>query len=319
MDFWQEIIEPDTVPTVEPVKSQYNTAWLVGSTIVQEFHVMIQEGLEYSYLTNGLVDMQLWVPHDDLSTLYYDLGDPILGRPPLSTSHHHPQRGLLSPPAVECPHERPLAACHHPTSTSKRILWILSADDLVKKLKAQLDQDLDHNCTPIGPCGSYGAPFKITCATFGYTVVGKGTTSRLWTEVSREAEVYRVLQCVQGSAAPVFLGAINLAQIYFLHSAGKIRHMLLKGWGGESMSHITLDKTIHRAISRLMKEIRSLGISHQDLCLENILWNAELKQALIIDFHQYKLDRQPMHKRPGPLKRLRRGPEECESKRLRVV
>jgi hypothetical protein len=31
------------------------------------------------------------------------------------------------------------------------------------------------------------------------------------------------------------------------------------------------------------------------------------------------LDRQLLHKRPGALKRLRCGPEECESKRLRVV
>ncbi|KAB8240068.1 hypothetical protein BDV35DRAFT_398977 [Aspergillus flavus] len=56
---------------------------------------------------------------------------------------------------------------------------LISAADLVKKLKVQLDQDLDHNCTPMGPCGSCGssgAPFKITCSTFGYTVVGKGTT-----------------------------------------------------------------------------------------------------------------------------------------------
>ncbi|KAJ6157285.1 hypothetical protein N7497_006170 [Penicillium chrysogenum] len=65
----------------------------------------------------------------------------------------------------------------------------IGAADLVKRLKMQLDQDLDHNCTPIGPCGSSGAPFKITCAIFGYTVVGKGTTSKLWGEVSREAEV----------------------------------------------------------------------------------------------------------------------------------
>ncbi|GMG12960.1 unnamed protein product [Aspergillus oryzae] len=56
---------------------------------------------------------------------------------------------------------------------------LISAADLVKKLKVQLDQDLDYNCTPMGPCGSCGssgAPFKITCSTFGYTVVGKGTT-----------------------------------------------------------------------------------------------------------------------------------------------
>ncbi|KAL2859804.1 uncharacterized protein BJX67DRAFT_33340 [Aspergillus lucknowensis] len=37
---------------------------------------MIQEGLEYSYLTNGLMDVQLWVPYDDPTTLYYHLGDP---------------------------------------------------------------------------------------------------------------------------------------------------------------------------------------------------------------------------------------------------
>jgi hypothetical protein len=37
---------------------------------------MIQEGLEYSYLTNGLIDVQLWMPYDDPRTLYYNLGDP---------------------------------------------------------------------------------------------------------------------------------------------------------------------------------------------------------------------------------------------------
>ena len=39
---------------------------------------MIQEGLEYSYLTTGLGHVQLWVPFDDPSTLYYDLCEPNL-------------------------------------------------------------------------------------------------------------------------------------------------------------------------------------------------------------------------------------------------
>ena len=91
------------------------------------------------------------------------------------------------------------------------------------------------------------------------------------------------------------------------------------GWGGESMSHITLDKTIQCAISRSVKEIRSLGVLHQDLRLENILWNAELKRALIIDFHRCTLDHRPMRKWPGSLKRQRCDPEERESKRLRVL
>lgn len=95
--------------------------------------------------------------------------------------------------------------------------------------------------------------------------------------------------------------------------------MLLMGWGGESVGHNTLDKAIQRAIYRSVKEIRSFGVVHQDLCPENILWNAELKRALIIDFHLCTLDCRPLHKRPGALKRLRCGPEERHSKRVRVL
>ncbi|KAF4222110.1 hypothetical protein CNMCM5878_006705 [Aspergillus fumigatiaffinis] len=379
------LVQPDRVPTEEPEKSRYNAAWLVGSAIVQEFHVMIQEGLEYSYLTNGLIDVQLWMPYDDPRTLYYNLGDPgIYGmagvtgpawrnaaKDELPKWHSILDSDRSQIVVVDLPLDNASSDFASPEQTTSKYLTSsspvtsgpriaketkvgnlapmmlpfahkgafsgyskaarltltedrhpISAADLVKKLKAQLDQDLDHNCTPMGPCGSCGssgAPFKITCSTFGYTVVGKGTTSKRWREVSRDAEVYGVLQRAQGSAVPVFPGAINLAQTYFLHGAGRIRHMLLMGWGGGSVGHTTLNKTIQRAISRSVKEIRCFGIFHHDLRPENILWNAELQRALIIDFHLCSLDPQLLHKRPGALKRLQCGPEECESKRLRVV
>ncbi|KAL4779080.1 hypothetical protein BJX76DRAFT_341832 [Aspergillus varians] len=178
----------------------------------------------------------------------------------------------------------------------------IDAEQLVQMLKQQLDLDLDHNCTPFGVCGSYGAPFKITCARYGYTVVGKGTTSRLWKVVSREEEVYRVLQKAQGSAVPVFLGTVDLNMIYFLHGAGEIRHMLLMGWGGESLGK-TEEDSIRHEISRSRRQIRMLGVIHQDLRRENMLWNHELGRVLIIDFHRSQVDRRPMEKRVGSMKR----------------
>ena len=62
MDFWDEVVRPDSIPTEELEKLGYNSAWLTGSAVVQEYHVMIQEGLEYSYLTNGFAYVLLRVP-----------------------------------------------------------------------------------------------------------------------------------------------------------------------------------------------------------------------------------------------------------------
>ncbi|KAI9373859.1 hypothetical protein BJX61DRAFT_532819 [Aspergillus egyptiacus] len=134
----------------------------------------------------------------------------------------------------------------------------ISAEHLVGLLKQQLDEDLDHYCTPFGNCGVYGAPFM-------------GTTSRLWKEVSREADIYHILRKTQASAVPLFLGTINLAKIYFLHGAGEIRHMLLMAWGGESITKLEQQPALHREISKSTNETRVLGVRHQDLRPDNIL------------------------------------------------
>ncbi|KAJ5641197.1 hypothetical protein N7490_005197 [Penicillium lividum] len=109
----------------------------------------------------------------------------------------------------------------------------ITSDNLMFSLKKQLDENIDR-CTPIGKCGAYGAPFKLHCSQYGYTVIGKGTTSDLWKQVSREAQIYQILRKAQGSAVPVFLGMIDLEKIYFLHGAGPIRHMLVMGWGANA-------------------------------------------------------------------------------------
>lgn len=107
----------------------------------------------------------------------------------------------------------------------------ITTPGLMSLLKEKMDESIDR-CIPFGSCGSYGAPFKLTCAVYGYTVVGKGTTSGLWRKVvSREAEIYHILRKAQVSAVPVFLGMIDLAKIYF--SMELVRFAMCWLWAGQ--------------------------------------------------------------------------------------
>lgn len=72
MDFWEQVVKAHSVPNTEDEKAER----VVGSVIAQEYHVMIQEGLEYSYVTNGLALILLRVPYEDPGTLYYHLCEP---------------------------------------------------------------------------------------------------------------------------------------------------------------------------------------------------------------------------------------------------
>lgn len=160
-----------------------------------------------------------------------------------------------------------------------------TAQGVVNLLRQDIDESFD-GVQPLGVCGASGAPFKLTSTRYGYTVIGKGTTCYLWPQLEREADVYRMLSGVQGSAVPVFLGRFNMQKTFHLHGAGKIRHMLVMGWGGEMIDRVDMDwKTEREVTARSEKEIRCQGVLHRDLASRNILWNEELDRAMIIDFH----------------------------------
>lgn len=76
MNLYKYIVRSNKIPTDKEAKSRYDAERLVCSAIVQEYHVMIQEGLEYSYVTTGIARVFLRVPHDNPSTLYYHFCDP---------------------------------------------------------------------------------------------------------------------------------------------------------------------------------------------------------------------------------------------------
>ena len=90
------------------------------------------------------------------------------------------------------------------------------------------------------------------------------------------------------------------------------RHMLLMAWAGTETTKLEHTKTLLHEIARSKKEIHALGVVHGDFRFENILWNAELGRALIIEFHRSKLDR-------GWMKRPSCGKQGSVVKRLRVA
>ncbi|KAJ5385590.1 hypothetical protein N7517_003501 [Penicillium concentricum] len=66
--------------------------------------------------------------------------------------------------------------------------------------------------------------------------------------------------------------------------------------------------------SSLRREVQR--VIHEDLRRANVLWNDELNRALIINFHQSKLDPRPSKSRA---KRKSYRTESPDGKRLRVL
>ncbi|KAL4927576.1 uncharacterized protein BDV17DRAFT_282469 [Aspergillus undulatus] len=80
--FWREVIEPNTIPTEGPEKSEYCAKLRTSSVAVQRYNVMIQEGRPNALVTNGLLDVYFWGalrgPYEGPGTRYYDVCDPCI-------------------------------------------------------------------------------------------------------------------------------------------------------------------------------------------------------------------------------------------------
>ena len=72
----KEIFTAATIPTAEEARLQYNADKLVAAVATQTFHYMIENGLEYSYITTGEVFVFLHIKEDDPTTLYYHVSVP---------------------------------------------------------------------------------------------------------------------------------------------------------------------------------------------------------------------------------------------------
>jgi len=72
----EDMLTAATIPNELEARLQYNADKLAAAVATQTFHYMIENGLEYSYLTTGEAFVFLQVKEEDPTTLYYHLTVP---------------------------------------------------------------------------------------------------------------------------------------------------------------------------------------------------------------------------------------------------
>lgn len=152
-------------------------------------------------------------------------------------------------------------------------------------VREQLARNLDRDCEPLSKQGARGALFKITLSSHGYTFVSKGTVSVFVPDLLHESRIYQRLDAMQGEMVPVHLGNINLVRKYDLDLGVRIGHMLLMSWGGETADQADMPN-LKEEVVRLVDDLRVQGVIHNDVRAPNILWNAERRRPMLIDFER---------------------------------
>ncbi|KAF4124451.1 hypothetical protein GMORB2_5117 [Geosmithia morbida] len=173
----------------------------------------------------------------------------------------------------------------------------ITGDELRELVRYQLFENSELDCQCLlddGAWGAVGCLFKITVTGFGYTLVAKGVETLYHRRLRHEVEVYDKLDAQQGLLIPVCLGMIKLILPYPMVNCTLVTHMLLMSYAGEPLYHEPLRQELERiGIDadeeewRTTQELRALGlIDDDDLSDGNVMWCAETKRAMKIDFDQ---------------------------------
>lgn len=110
-----------------------------------------------------------------------------------------------------------------------------------------------------------------------------------------------MLQRLQGSAIPVYLGDIFLQErVYFLDHFTTIIHMSLIAWGGEPIEDESYSE-FEAQIQRTKAEVYEAGVEHLDARCANLLWNEEMKRIMLIDFGRVNILRRSLKRKQSIL------------------
>ncbi|KAI4118321.1 MAG: hypothetical protein LQ345_001605 [Seirophora villosa] len=171
----------------------------------------------------------------------------------------------------------------HPQKNGKHAI---TRPTFARLLRQQLIGDRDDYCLDLAHQGATGRLFKLTLASHGYTLVGKGTTSDFIVDSKREGRVYHHLKARQGKTIPVYLGNIDLV-LPWIGGGMDIIHMLLMSFAGQCVLQDSGSRDI-RAVAqdaaRFDEECLRIGALHRDTLFRNIMWNKETQNLMFVDF-----------------------------------
>lgn len=100
---------------------------------------------------------------------------------------------------------------------------------------------------------------------------------------------------VQGELILVYIANISLVRPFFLDIGVRIVHMLLMLWAGEQARKdlvLAMGRDLAAETSRAVTKILTCGVEHRDVRPQNVLWNPEIRNVVLIDFERSEVLKQ---------------------------
>ncbi|KAH9884050.1 hypothetical protein F4778DRAFT_763974 [Xylariomycetidae sp. FL2044] len=189
----------------------------------------------------------------------------------------------------------------------------------LRLLRSQLKKSLDDGVVKLGLGGSRGVLFQVTLLAYGYTFVSKGTVLAFIPDLQHEETVYEHLKQTQGTAVPIYLGAIDLRDMgttYYYDHRVYIKYMMFLSWAGTRFdASARMDQVV-----QCLRAIHREGVVHGDVRGANVLSDPSTGQVMLVDFERasiLKSRRRPLSQVVPNKRAWHHGREEKNASRTR--
>lgn len=172
----------------------------------------------------------------------------------------------------------------------------LSREDLLARLKEQIDHDPDCSLEQLHIRGSSGYMLKAILRPYQYIVIVKAVEESCVRYLLHEVNVYDHLRHLQGSYVPVCLGYFRPKQSYVYHGSKTVAMMVMSYAGLRvdfDLSGIALpDRDWEQEARACVDKLRAEGAFIDHFAMRNFLYCPDVDRVLAIDLERYIVQRE---------------------------